>query len=76
MVSDSIRITVRCPLPADLIPVAAATEVFPTPPFPAKNMILNLIGLRVLNCFGGARHTGYLLLAGLCPREFTGSCSG
>jgi hypothetical protein len=33
-------ITVRCPLSAALIPVAAATEVFPTPPFPAKNMIL------------------------------------
>jgi len=32
---------VRRPISAARTPVAAATEVFPTPPFPAKKMILN-----------------------------------
>jgi hypothetical protein len=31
---------VRCPISAALTPVAAATLVLPTPPFPAKKMIL------------------------------------
>jgi hypothetical protein len=32
--------TVFLPISAARIPVAAATDVFPVPPFPAKNMIL------------------------------------
>jgi hypothetical protein len=32
---------VRRPISAERTPVAAATDVFPTPPFPAKKMILN-----------------------------------
>jgi hypothetical protein len=34
-------IKLRLPISADRTPVAAATDVFPTPPFPAKKMILN-----------------------------------
>jgi hypothetical protein len=32
---------VRLPISDARTPVAAATDVFPTPPFPAKKMILN-----------------------------------
>ena len=39
-ITSSDMITVFFPDAAVLIPVAAATLVLPTPPFPAKNMIL------------------------------------
>jgi hypothetical protein len=50
-------ITVFLPISADRIPVAAAIDVLPVPPLPAKNMILTgklLIQRRVMLEFNQA----------------------